>query len=199
MATRTRMSAPERRAQLLDVAKELVGELGFHDVSLEAVARRAGITRPIVYDHFPGGLGELLSAMIEREGARALTQLEALVPRGGEPGSGPEVLLGAMTAYLGAVTADPVTWRLVLMPPEGAPELLRRLITQGRTAIAAALAGAVGTELLGDGPSPDPELTAGMLQALAEEGARLVLTDPQAHPPERILAHTRWLLERLSR
>src|SRR5207245_6557433 len=58
MATRTspprrRMRAPERRAQLLDVARRAFGASGFHAVSMEAVAREAGVTKPILYDHFP--------------------------------------------------------------------------------------------------------------------------------------------------
>jgi hypothetical protein len=36
-----------------------------------------------------------------------------------------------------------------------------------------------------------------MMSALSDEGARLVLTDPEQYPPERILAHTRWALELL--
>ena len=78
-ATRKRMSADERREQLLDVTKEIVGEQGFHAVSIEAVARGAGITRPVVYEHF-GDLPGLLEAMVEREGARALAQLATVLP-----------------------------------------------------------------------------------------------------------------------
>ena len=68
------MSADERREQLLDVTKEIVGEQGFHAVSIEAVARGAGITRPVVYGHFDD-LPGLLEAMVDREGTRALAQL----------------------------------------------------------------------------------------------------------------------------
>src|SRR5438876_389596 len=72
--TRERMPAAERREQLLDVAKQLVGEQGFHGVSIEAIARRAGVTRPVVYGHFKD-LDDLLEALLDREGARALGQL----------------------------------------------------------------------------------------------------------------------------
>src|SRR5204862_8269259 len=50
-ASPTRMTASERREQLLDVTKAIVAEHGFHAVSIEAVAREAGITRAIVYGH----------------------------------------------------------------------------------------------------------------------------------------------------
>ena len=38
-------------------------------------------------------------------------------------------------------------------------------------------------------PSPDPELTARTLSAVADEAARLLLTDPERYPVERLLAH----------
>ena len=74
-----RLSAEERREQLLDVTKRMVVEHGFHAVSIEAVAREAGITRPIVYGHFTD-LPGLLEALVDREGARALSQLETVLP-----------------------------------------------------------------------------------------------------------------------
>ena len=57
MPTRTkpkasRMSAEARREQLLDVTTDIASEHGFTAVSIESVARGAGITRPIIYQHF---------------------------------------------------------------------------------------------------------------------------------------------------
>ena len=193
------MSAAERREQLLDVTKELVGEHGFHGVTMEAVARRAGITRPIVYGHFHDLRG-LLEALLDRETERALGQLAEIL---GDDliaaGSRTEALLAATRGYLEAVRADPVTWRLILMPPEGAPEVLREHIARGREAILAVLADVVRPGFGGPGlASPDPALTARMLSALADEAARLLLTDPDEYPLERLLEHSRWLLERLA-
>src|SRR3954464_11419240 len=113
-APRKRMSAEQRREQLLDVTKRIVGEQGFHAVSIEAVARRAGITRPIVYGHF-GDLAGLLEALVEREAARALAQLAALLPTDLDAGDSQAKLLAAMEGYLRAAQAAPATWRLVLM------------------------------------------------------------------------------------
>jgi AcrR family transcriptional regulator len=191
------MSAEERRSQLLDVTKEIVGEQGFHAVSIEAVARRAGITRPIVYGHFET-LPGLLEAMVEREGERALAQLDRVLPTVPPSGDSPrEDLLAALRGYLEAVAADPVTWRLVLMPPEGAPVVLRERITAGRDAIVAALAEVVRPGLGPGAESPDPQLTARTLSAVSDEAARLLLTDPKAYPIERLLTHADWLLSRL--
>jgi len=177
------MSAQARREQLLDAAKAVVAEYGFHGVSIEAVARAAGVTRPIVYRHF-ADLGALLDALVERETLRALMQLRAVLP------TGVDDLIGAFAGYLRAVREDPVTWRLVLVTPDGAPALLRERIAAGRAAMVAQLAEAVGPRA----GSPDPELTAHALSALADEAARLMLTDAAAFPPERLIAHARWLL-----
>jgi AcrR family transcriptional regulator len=192
-----RLSGEERREQLLDATKAIVAREGFHAVSIEAVAREAGITRPIVYGHFHD-LPGLLEALVDREGRRALAQLARVLPDGG--GDPREQLVAALTGYLEAVEADPGTWRLVLMPPEGAPQVLQRHVAKGREAVLTVLAQAVQP---GIGParpgreSPDPELTARMLSATADEAARLLLTDPQAYPVPRLVAHARWVLSQL--
>jgi AcrR family transcriptional regulator len=190
------MSAAERREQLLDATKALVDRHGFHAVSIEAVAREAGITRPIVYSHFHD-LPGLLEALVEREGDRALAQLAVFTPADVGEGDAREVLLAAMAAYVETAESDPVTWKLVLMPPEGAPELLRQRIAEGRAAIVAQLAKAVQPLLAPGGGVADPELTALMLSTLADQVVRLRLTQPERYGQERLLEQTRWFLERL--
>lgn len=196
-ATTTRMTAEERREQLLDATKSIVADHGFHAVSIEAVARRAGITRPVVYGHFKD-LAALLEALVERESARALGQLAGVLPLDLGVGDPRELLLSALRGYLEAVQADPATWRLVLMPPEGAPDVLREHIARGRRAVVAQLAEVVAPGVVPGRESPDPELTALTMSALADEAARALLTDPELYPIERFLAHTHWLLEELS-
>jgi len=191
------MQAGQRREQLLDATKTIVAERGFHAVSIEAVAREAGITRPIVYGHFRD-LPGLLEALIERETARALTQLVGVLPTDLAHGDPRATLLAGLRGYLEAVRADPATWRLVLMPPEGAPAILHDHIARGRAAVVEHLAAAVGP---GWGPgheSPDPELFARTLSAISDEGARLLLTDPERYPVERIVRFAEWLMEELA-
>jgi len=191
------MSAAQRREQLLDVTKELVGKQGFHDLSIEAIAKRAGITRPVVYAHFED-LDALLAAMLEREARRALGQLAAILPTAlPDDGARSEALLAALRGYLETIQADPVTWRLVLMPPEGAPSVLRETVENGRDAVVAALAQVVGSGLAPERPSPDPELTARLLSALSDEAARLLLSNPEQYPLDRLMRHAAWLLRQL--
>lgn len=188
-----RMAGEQRRGQLLDVTAQLATEGGFRAVSIQSVARAAGISRPIVYEHF-GDLDGLLEALIERESARALEQVRATQLRDLTSGDPVESMLESLRAYLITVQRHPTTWRLMLLPPEGAPELLRTRILTGRRAVLEDLIGAVGPGLGATGRDPDRELTARMLSAMADEYARLVVTDPGVYPPERLLVHARWFI-----
>jgi AcrR family transcriptional regulator len=194
--TAVRLPAADRREQLLDATKALALRSGFHAVSIEAVAREAGITRPIVYGHFRD-LPGLLAALVERESARALDQLESFLPVVDAAADPRELLLASLRGYLEAAQAEPDLWRLVLTPPEGAPEILRERIARGRSEVIARLAGSVRSLFAAGAQTPDPELTALMLSSLSDDGVRLLLADPAAYPPERILRHARWFLERL--
>jgi AcrR family transcriptional regulator len=187
------MTAPARREQLLDVATEVVVERGFQGASVEAVAQKAGITRAVVYQHF-ADLDALLEAVVEREMSRALSQVSETALSDLSDGDALELMLESLRAYMAAVQDHPTTWRLVLMPPVGAPEILRKSIDRGRAAVLAQMARAVRPALRASGRSGDAELTANVLSAVADEYARLALTDPASFTPERILGHARWML-----
>jgi len=109
------MSAPERREQLLDVTTALALARGFHDVSIEAVAREAGITRALVYQHF-GDLPSLLEAVVGREMSRALSQVSVTTLPDLREGDPRELMIDSLRAFLRAVRDHPRTWRLVRVP-----------------------------------------------------------------------------------
>ena len=50
---RIRLSAPQRRSQLLTVAGRMFAEQGFHGLSMEQLAVAAGVSKPVLYQHFP--------------------------------------------------------------------------------------------------------------------------------------------------
>ncbi len=191
----TRRSAAARREQLLDVTARLAAEGGFHAISIEGVSARAGVTRALVYNHFRD-LHELLEAVIERETSRALAQVSETTLTNLSEGDPAQLMLNALDAYLNAVRSSPTTWRLVLMPPEGAPAALHTKITQGRAAVLQRLSRAVQPITEHDAELPDPELTAHTLSAISDEYARLVLSDPDRYPPQRLIRHARWWLAR---
>src|SRR5258705_1293380 len=98
---------PERRRPLvLDVAFELFLEHGYDGTSMDAVARAAGVTKPVVYDCF-ASKEELFTALLRRAETRVLGQIAAALPRG-PARDDPELGLGAApTAFLQAGGAPP--------------------------------------------------------------------------------------------
>jgi len=61
-----RMTGKERREQLLDIGRRLFAERGFDGTSIEEVAARAGVSKPVVYEHF-GGKEGLYAVVVDRE------------------------------------------------------------------------------------------------------------------------------------
>ncbi|MGI9084807.1 MAG: TetR/AcrR family transcriptional regulator [Aeromicrobium sp.] len=60
----SRLPRSARRAQLLDVALEVFVEQGYHAASMDEIADRAGVSKPVLYQHFPGKL-DLYLALLE--------------------------------------------------------------------------------------------------------------------------------------
>jgi AcrR family transcriptional regulator len=67
-STPRRMTPERRRAQLASAALAELARGGYEALSLEAVARRAGVTRNLLYHYFPRGRIDLLHAAVERAG-----------------------------------------------------------------------------------------------------------------------------------
>ncbi|WP_409266624.1 TetR/AcrR family transcriptional regulator [Pseudomonas sp. KCJK8521] len=78
--SRKRLSREERRLQLLDVAWQLVREEGTDALSLGRLAEQAGVTKPVVYDHFETRTG-LLVALYQQYDARQSRMLEQALAR----------------------------------------------------------------------------------------------------------------------
>ncbi|MFD4031567.1 TetR family transcriptional regulator [Streptomyces sp. NPDC058637] len=63
---RVRMTGKERREQLLDIGRALFADKGFEGTSVEEIAARAGVSKPVVYEHF-GGKEGLYAVVVDRE------------------------------------------------------------------------------------------------------------------------------------
>jgi AcrR family transcriptional regulator len=180
------MPPEQRREQLIDAALEVILERGYARISIEAIARAAGITRPVVYDHFPN-LNRLLHAVIEREERISLDQLAQVVPE--EPGdeAPADLLTTGVTQFLQAVTSRPATWRIILLPLEGTPPIVRQHVEAGRARVLARVERLVRWAMdRGELPAElDVELTARAIRDWSEQAGRMLLTDPELYPPER--------------
>ena len=65
-AARARMTGKQRREQLLDIGRGLFAERGFEGTSVEEIAATAGVSKPVVYEHF-GGKEGLYAVVVDRE------------------------------------------------------------------------------------------------------------------------------------
>lgn len=77
-AARRRLSKPERRAQLLRAARELIHDDGTDEFTLGRLAERAGVTKPLVYDHFGDRAGAFAALYLEFEERQRESLSEAL-------------------------------------------------------------------------------------------------------------------------
>ena len=95
---RVRMSGKERREQLLDIGRMLFARKGFDGTSVEEIAERAGVSKPVVYEHF-GGKEGLYAVVVDREVRRLLDRItESLV--GNHPRELLEQAAGALLDYI---------------------------------------------------------------------------------------------------
>jgi AcrR family transcriptional regulator len=65
------MTGKERREQLLDVGRSLFAERGYDGTAVEEIALRAGVSKPVVYEHF-GGKEGLYAVVVDREVQRLM-------------------------------------------------------------------------------------------------------------------------------
>ncbi len=193
-----RVPADVRREQLLDAAITVIVRDGYAGVSVDAIAREAGVTRPVVYGVFDG-LTPLLTALLDRQEARALAQLEEAMSDDASMLTAPdEFLVNAAVRMIDAITDDPHTWRPILLAPNGTPEMVRERIERDREQVRCQIGRLleVGLALRG-GPKLDVEVVSHALVAVLEHFGRLLLEEPRRFETDRLVAAIRGLLNAL--
>ncbi|MFD4676785.1 TetR family transcriptional regulator [Lentzea sp. NPDC058450] len=78
------MTGKERREQLLDVSRALFAEKGFDATSIEEIAHRASVSKPVVYEHF-GGKEGIYAVVVDREMQRLMDQIMTALDGGSHP------------------------------------------------------------------------------------------------------------------
>ncbi len=107
---RVRMTGKERRQQLLDVSRARFAERGFDGTSIEEIAARAGVSKPVVYEHF-GGKEGLYAVVVDREIQRLLSGIAAAL-EGGAPAR--HLLERATLALLDYIESDSEGFRILV-------------------------------------------------------------------------------------
>ncbi|NEA41669.1 TetR/AcrR family transcriptional regulator [Streptomyces sp. SID11385] len=78
---RTRMTGAQRREQLLDIGRTLFAAKGFEGTSVEEIAAKAGVSKPVVYEHF-GGKEGLYAVVVDREMRQLLDMVTGALTAG---------------------------------------------------------------------------------------------------------------------
>src|SRR5690349_23942762 len=111
---RVRMTGAERREQLLEIGRELFGQRGYEATSIEEIAARADVSKPVVYEHF-GGKEGLYAVVVDREMQLLLDRFTSALSTPGHPR---ELLESAALVLLDYIEEDTDGFRAL---PRDAP------------------------------------------------------------------------------
>lgn len=181
---RRRLTAQQRQSQLLDIAERLFTEHGYEGVTMEDIAREAGITRPIVYRHLESREDAFLSCV--RRARRQFEEsimdvaklpLDDLTAR----------ITAAGNSYLDMIEADPQRWRLLFATSSGIDGYLVDQLAELRAQTVAVIAAGVRPYASGFAEETI-EAFAHMVSGIGEQLGRWWLTRPEV-PRERVLTY----------
>jgi AcrR family transcriptional regulator len=203
-APRKRLTAEERRAAIRDSALEVFARRGYHAASIDDIARDAGVSKALIYEHF-ASKQELYAELLEHHAGELFERLAAAIAEAG-PG-GAERLRVGVDAFYAFVEEHRVAWRMIFREatdPDVA-QLLDRIVAQVTALVAALIAEDPGSRAAGGDEAARlqaiqmlAQMLVGAVQSLANWWA-----DHQEVPRARIAELTldfAWHgLERLSR
>ncbi|GAB2667036.1 hypothetical protein GCM10027169_31280 [Gordonia jinhuaensis] len=190
-----RMPTAQRRDQLLDAVLAVIVDRGVGAVTVDAVAQRAGVTRPVVYGQFADA-NDLLRHSLRREEQRAYAQLGTALDlridtAHGDADTRRDALTQALDrltqAFLEAVTDHPDRWRAILLVADSSTPQLHARIDRARAGLVAGMAEALTQAGVFDADT-DVEMIAHSYVATLWEFARVMIADPQRFPAQRLRA-----------
>jgi AcrR family transcriptional regulator len=123
VSKKQRLTGAERRLQLMSVAREAFAKHGYETTALDEVAKQAGVTKPIVYEHF-GSKEGLYAAIVERE----MDTLVARVTEGLGTGTPRQRFEAAVIAFMSYAKEEPAGF--AVLTRDSAPGSARRGLTR---------------------------------------------------------------------
>ena len=188
-AVRERLGRAERRTQLLDAARQVFVTSGYHAAAMDEIAAAAGVSKPVLYQHFPGKL-ELYLALLDA----GVEQMVAAVERGlASTTDNEERVIATIAAYFTFVADPDSTFGLVFESDLRAEPAVRQRIDQVTEQCTHAVADVIAAET-GLDREAARLLGAGMTGA-AQVSARWWLTqdgDVPRDAAERLVASLAW-------
>jgi AcrR family transcriptional regulator len=173
---------PERRRpQVLDAALKLFLADGYDGTSMEAVARAAGVTKPVVYACF-SSKDELFRSLLAREEERILSEVQGAF-EGADLNDAETTLASGFTGFLQGVAKSPDVYRLIFFGEGGGNAAVAERVAAGRAQQVEALSALARAWLEQRGDleqrtaiEANARLIGYVIVGLAESGARLLLS-----------------------
>lgn len=103
------MSGPQRREQLIGVAREIFAEQGYEATSMEEISERAKVSKPIVYEHF-GSKEGIYAVIIDREVRALVARIKAAL----SPGHPRRTIVRAVDAFLEYIEEEQAGFRVLV-------------------------------------------------------------------------------------
>ena len=162
----SRLPRGARRLQLLRAAQDVFVAQGFHAAAMDDIADRAGVSKPVLYQHFPGKRELYLALLEEHVGELADRVAEAMAGTTDNH----ERVVGAVRAYFDFIDAEGEAFRLVFESDLRNDADVRAVVDRGTEVCVEAVAEVIATDTGAD-PQRALMLAAG-LTGLAETSAR---------------------------
>jgi AcrR family transcriptional regulator len=186
LSTRKRLPAAERREVIVRTATEVFSERGYDGASIDEIARRSGVSAPVVYDHF-ASKQDLYERLLERTRDELLEvwrehlftdeAAEVRIPR-------------AIAAWAGYVETHPGASRMYFRDPTGVPAVRayhQAIHDQGRAALGMLLAREPGAERIAGGDDAEGLEMAAEVMRAGLAGLAIWWSDHPHVPRERIV------------
>jgi AcrR family transcriptional regulator len=174
-----RLPRSARRQQLLSAAQEVFVANGYHAAAMDDIAERAGVSKPVLYQHFPGKL-ELYVALLDHNADELAARVRAALAATTD---NHDRVFGCVQAYFDFVDDPGGAYRLVfetdLRNEPAVRERVERSLQQSVDAIADTIARDTGL------PRDEAELLSCGLAGVAEVSARWWLASANPIPKER--------------
>ena len=185
----TRLPRSARRKQLLAAAQQIFVAHGYHAAAMDDIAERAGVSKPVLYQHFPGKLELYLALLDEHAEALVSTVRDAL-----ESTTENKLRVQAsMQAFYDFVAGEGEAYRLVFESDLRNVAPVRARVERANQQCAEMIARVIAEDT--DAPSDEAYLLGMGLVGMAEVSARFWLSQQRAIPKdtaEKLIARLAW-------
>jgi len=175
----TRLPRSARRKQLLGAAQEIFVAQGYHAAAMDEIADRAGVSKPVLYQHFPGKL-ELYLALLDEHADDLVSKVRQALD---STSDNHQRVAASVAAYFDFVDRDGEAFRLVFESDLRNDPAVRERVERMTRMCVEAVTGTIAEDT--GYPNEEAQLLSVGLTGLAEVGARWWLASEGRIPKER--------------